>query len=338
MIELPRFRFTDRVFGKLIALAVLSVLFFRLLARSAENQELPWLRLLFTVVVLASAAFVVYELLGLVFGLVLARTPLSAERRFARRQRRRERAGERDSRLGLFRAPQALALLGAYLAVQVGVWIGIPLIVTAGGERLANPQQLQTAMAPAILLSFLVSGGVVLVLFRRQASRFSAVGTSLGALVGLSRTSTAHLSLAAIAGLLLGAGVLVVTALAPVPDETPGGLLGRAAHTPGMPRFAWAIAVLFFGPLLEEFLFRGALLEGFRRSWGPWVAGSLVTATFIILHLAGYWFYWPAMVGVTVLALCLLFARIRSGSLGPPVALHSGYNFVMVMAVFSSLG
>ena len=73
-------------------------------------------------------------------------------------------------------------------------------------------------------------------------------------------------------------------------------------------------------PLCEEFIFRGLLQGGLRRSLPAWQAITVAAAFFAIVHPPA------SMLPVFVLGLCTGLAYERSGSLLAPMLVHAGYN------------
>jgi membrane protease YdiL (CAAX protease family) len=74
---------------------------------------------------------------------------------------------------------------------------------------------------------------------------------------------------------------------------------------------------------------------GLRRSWGPVAAAFAITFAFLLLHVTEAGGYPLALAAIGTLGLAALAARVLSGSLLPPVLLHSGYNAVVVAAVIA---
>ncbi len=107
-----------------------------------------------------------------------------------------------------------------------------------------------------------------------------------------------------------------------------------AAGAGGWQRLGWAVLALFVAPPVEEFLFRGVLWSGLVRSMGSGKAGVVVTLLFVASHVTEARGYWPAWIAISVLAVAALAVRVRSGSLLPPVVLHTSYNAVLVAAVY----
>jgi membrane protease YdiL (CAAX protease family) len=82
---------------------------------------------------------------------------------------------------------------------------------------------------------------------------------------------------------------------------------------------------ILFAPIAEELLFRGWIYTGLRRGLG---FGATLLAT-SLLFAAIHWE--PRhMALVLPLAFALGFIRERTGSIKPTIALHAGYNLVIV--------
>jgi membrane protease YdiL (CAAX protease family) len=107
-----------------------------------------------------------------------------------------------------------------------------------------------------------------------------------------------------------------------------------AAVTAGLPRLLWGILAVAVAPAVEEFVFRGVLYGGLSRSWGPGIAGILVTVLFVATHTLYALAYWPAVIAITSVGLGTLALRIWSTSLLPAVLLHAAYNALLVVAVY----
>ncbi|MGX9699736.1 CPBP family intramembrane glutamic endopeptidase [Janthinobacterium lividum] len=87
----------------------------------------------------------------------------------------------------------------------------------------------------------------------------------------------------------------------------------------------WLLAVgVLAAPLCEEFIFRGLLQGGLRRSLPAWQAIGIAAALFAIVHPPA------AMLPVFVLGLCTGIAYERSGALLAPMLVHALYNAAML--------
>ena len=84
-----------------------------------------------------------------------------------------------------------------------------------------------------------------------------------------------------------------------------------------------------FGPVSEELLFRGFMYRGLAASrLGTWGAIAVTTVLFAVIHLTSVsgealWFHY---VFVTVMGVMFGLLRARTGSLLPPMVVHSIWN------------
>jgi uncharacterized protein len=84
-----------------------------------------------------------------------------------------------------------------------------------------------------------------------------------------------------------------------------------------------SLAVILFGPMLEEILFRGALFRPMMKSHPPRVV-IVVTATLFAIAHPSPTMYLP----IFLLGLALGLLRRASGSLGPSMLLHVTFNAI----------
>jgi hypothetical protein len=90
------------------------------------------------------------------------------------------------------------------------------------------------------------------------------------------------------------------------------------------------IAVGVAAPFFEEFLFRGFLLEGLRRSWlGVSGAVLLTSAAWAIIHMQYGWF---EIISIFFIGVLLAIAKLKTRSLYVPIAMH------MLMNLAASVG
>jgi membrane protease YdiL (CAAX protease family) len=108
--------------------------------------------------------------------------------------------------------------------------------------------------------------------------------------------------------------------------------MGHGA-TPGL-RVALALMVVSIGPLVEELLFRGALLSALLRRLPTGWAVAACVLLFGAVHLPGLHFQWYALPDLMLLALALCWLRLQSGSLWPAVLAHGVNNAVAMVALF----
>jgi membrane protease YdiL (CAAX protease family) len=154
--------------------------------------------------------------------------------------------------------------------------------------------------------------------------------------IGWCRASSREVWLSITGGVLVAAlYLLVVTQIYPPAAGQKWGPLATAATSGGWQRGFWVLIVLVAAPI-EEFLFRGVLWTGLRRSFGAAIAAGLVTVLFVAGHATEALGYWPAWLVISVMGAGTLVQRARTDSLIPPVALHAAYN--ASLAVITYLG
>lgn len=135
----------------------------------------------------------------------------------------------------------------------------------------------------------------------------------------------------ALAGWVLGM-VLLVMGLSTLnellqrpPSEFIVGTYSTAGHAP----FFWC-AVALAAPAAEETFFRGFLFPGLQRSRLGGAGTVLVTSLgFAIVH--GGQYDWFEVTQVAIVGLAFGFARLRSGSLLPPLAMHITLNLASLV-------
>ena len=89
----------------------------------------------------------------------------------------------------------------------------------------------------------------------------------------------------------------------------------------------WTLPLaLIAAPLFEEFIFRGLIFGGLRRSFGVWPAALASAALFAIVHPAF------SIIPVFVLGVCAALAYERTRSLLAPMLVHATYNAIVIGA------
>jgi membrane protease YdiL (CAAX protease family) len=100
----------------------------------------------------------------------------------------------------------------------------------------------------------------------------------------------------------------------------------RAGHA-FAPLGPWVLPLaIIAAPIFEEFIFRGLIFGGLRRSFGVWPAALASAAIFAFLH--------PPIATVPVFALgvCAALVYDRSRSLLAPMLTHAVYNACLIGA------
>jgi membrane protease YdiL (CAAX protease family) len=241
-----------------------------------------------------------------------------------------------------FGAAKALAsfalLLGAQMVAGVVIMLFAAVIAIAKGQDAGDPAfsaLLIRQITVPLLLSVCVVSSVVIFATARLWAWDAVLDRSRDG-IGLTHATRMQVLSCSLIGIASGAAYLAVGQwLVPFDPSTPLGPLASAASAGGLYRIAWALFALAYAPLVEEFFFRGMLLRGLTASWGASLAGVGVTILFVLSHLSETIIYWPATVAILALSVATLAARRVTGSIYPAVALHGGYNFVLVLFVFA---
>jgi membrane protease YdiL (CAAX protease family) len=153
--------------------------------------------------------------------------------------------------------------------------------------------------------------------------------------IGLIKCSYRLYSSAALFGFFLS--LFFARVLGPLfpPDKTfvPNPLMSET-QTGDWIQFLTAFTVVFVGPAVEEFLYRGVLYRGFSNSWGKYSGGFFISVLFVLLHnetlIGGYWLSITALI---LNAIFLLALRILSGSIIPSIFMHMGMNLALVLPI-----
>jgi membrane protease YdiL (CAAX protease family) len=95
---------------------------------------------------------------------------------------------------------------------------------------------------------------------------------------------------------------------------------------------AIVFVVSFVGPCIEEFFFRGALFGALRRGHGAVVTMAVVSLCFVAAHL-------DLRLLLPLLPAAWLMAEVRerTHSIWPSLALHTGFNSLTLLGVFSGV-
>jgi membrane protease YdiL (CAAX protease family) len=99
-------------------------------------------------------------------------------------------------------------------------------------------------------------------------------------------------------------------------------------------RIPLALMVVSVGPLVEELLFRGALLSALMKRLHPGWAVAVCSLLFATVHLPDLSFLWYALPNLALLAVALAWLRLSSGSIWPAVLAHGINNLLAVVAWF----
>lgn len=104
------------------------------------------------------------------------------------------------------------------------------------------------------------------------------------------------------------------------------GPMAQMAEGGGWQTASWVLLVVALAPWIEETLFRGIFFTCLANRWGKVAGGLVSTSLFVVMHYGELVYYPVGAFPITTMALAALSLRVRSGSLGPAVAVHLGYN------------
>jgi membrane protease YdiL (CAAX protease family) len=169
----------------------------------------------------------------------------------------------------------------------------------------------------AVLMAFSIAGGLTYLLMRSVYAK--------------AKTADVPRILGAANQPLLGIAAGLVTGLAAlcylyVINTT--GLLDSARNNNALTFLGWwALPLaLIAAPLFEEFIFRGLIFGGLRRSFGLWPAALASAAIFAILHPA------ISLLPVFIMGVAAALVYDRTRSLLAPMLTHVGYNACVIGA------
>lgn len=115
---------------------------------------------------------------------------------------------------------------------------------------------------------------------------------------------------------------LVIQRLAPVPDAFERALSDLLEMSGTADAVATIVVAIVLAPILEEALFRGAILQGLTRRYGPRKATVWTALFFAFFHLYNPWQILPTFFLGLVLAWLVLTTR----SLVAAILVHSAFN------------
>ena len=238
----------------------------------------------------------------------------------------------------------AIGMIVLYFALQfvasglVGVGLGFVLGVSDGSgagiaARIRTVLAKPDTNAVMVILTLLLAASVTIWLVRRLWPAAWSHGAPPG--LGLTRPGRPLFYLAAVLlGLALPiAGGWLTRWVAHGHQVTQdvkqvGGAASLALRAP------LALVVVSLGPMVEELLFRGALLSALLRRMSVGWAVAISSLLFACVHLPDLGFLWYAVPNLALLAAVLAWLRLRSGSLWPAVVAHGVNNLLAVTTWF----
>jgi len=123
-------------------------------------------------------------------------------------------------------------------------------------------------------------------------------------------------------GIMLVVFVLMEVVTQLIEHETPE-FMTKVYNSTNNKLMLW-IAVAVAAPIFEEFLFRGFLLEGLRRTFlGVTGAILLTSASWAIIHMQYGWF---EIITIFLIGIIFSVAKLKTESLYVPIAMHVFMN------------
>ncbi len=190
---------------------------------------------------------------------------------------------------------------------------------------------LDSAAGLAIAVAFQSAAGLLAVTLYSQSAGTGSVKDDAG-LVVLPR----HWY-----GILLGIGVQVVVVfvvLLPLSNlfeiETESQAVSDVASgtTDSTGRVLLFLAFVIAAPVVEELLFRGVLLGWLTKRMNPRLAIAVSSLAFGLAHWEGTNVVLP-VIGLTLLAVALGYAAVRTGHLSLAIFMHAGINLIAYIAI-----
>ena len=230
-----------------------------------------------------------------------------------------------------------LAFLGTQVIGGFIIWNIAVASASFSGVDLQNPEELAKALQP-ILLEFMAYGMIPIMIGSGLVVYWLTRVTAIDVLRDGSPTGVGWVpgsGMQLVGGFSLGMAVAVVfllTAATLFADYQPDsrGPLAEMGSRGGVMQILWGVVAICCAPLVEEFLFRGIMMAGLSRSFGVPAAAVIVTILFVALHFPELQHYWPGVIGVGGMAVVAMWLRIKTKSLFPAIAVHLGYNGLVV--------
>jgi len=228
---------------------------------------------------------------------------------------------------------QGLWLLAGYLVAQLLGYLSVTLVwgIFLGAQaklhHLPIPTHTEpgpTVMAWATLAGFVLSAWWVFVYTRRRAKPLLRRGEATG-IAWRAPKLRAYAAAVAAAALAMVFGGLMFQFFPPDLDKLTGPT-SKLLAAPGLPRLTVMLLAMAGAPVVEEFMFRGALFAALARRLSVPLSWILTTGVFMALHAPDKLGWWPGFLAVGFLGALLLVLRLRYRSLWPGMLAHCLYN------------
>jgi membrane protease YdiL (CAAX protease family) len=178
----------------------------------------------------------------------------------------------------------------------------------------------RTLTASMLWIAYTGAGAITYVVMRTLYWRAGTAEVPRAFGPGLARAALLGVAGGAVAAAFGLAYVMAARAYGWFPESFP-----QARHAPDVATMLWlgALAVIA-APIFEEFIFRGLIFGGLRRSLGVGTAALASAAIFAIVHPPA------SVVPVFVLGLCTALVYARTRMLAASMIVHALYNAAVI--------
>lgn len=237
---------------------------------------------------------------------------------------RRVASREPDLSAPLWKLRHAIYAMGAFLLAEyLGLYIYAPQILEAmlpGTEIYVTETVTDLVLGKYLLVSTVAALLLVAPLMYQRSFREVLLGRW---------SILKHV----LVGVGCGIGLKFLAAIIGIATHDPGALGSDTTRAiQGMnEQFGLGVALLMVAgitPIVEEFIFRGVLLQSFRGEVSFWFAALLTSLAFTLMHES-----WTDMPFLFVFAMVAALVVRRSGGLLGPIILHCVNNAIAVYTI-----
>jgi hypothetical protein len=206
---------------------------------------------------------------------------------------------------------QAAGLLFVTFAISLAVGLPHALLSVALPQHLRDSELVKSALG-------LIVYALPLVFAVRMGMRNRASGQTERPGLKLGRVPVGTVAILCAMTVFLGMAMSPLLALLPRPEW-----YEQAMSELARPNVFSFVCIVIAAPLLEELLFRGIILDGLLKNYGPAKAIIASAVMFGVFHLNP----WQGVVGL-VLGLFLGWVYWKTQSVMPCIFIHATYNLV----------
>lgn len=201
---------------------------------------------------------------------------------------------------------------GARVSVADGMIAAVLFFVTQGVVGIIALTPGEPIGGRVLTEAFVWAGAVTFAIMRFTFWRTHATGVPRLLGPGVARAIGVGIGGAALAALAAAAYLLALRRFGRLPAAEPEALAAVRA---------WLVPLaIVAAPIFEEFIFRGLIFGGLRRSYGGWRSALASAGIFAMVH--------PPLSVAPVFVMGLVAALVydRAGMLLAPMVVHAGYN------------